>query len=223
MLIDLRSDTVTQPTSAMRQAMANAEVGDDVYGDDPTVNALQHEAARLAGKEAALFLPSGTQANLVALLSHCQRGDEYLVGQQAHNYKYEAGGAAVLGGIQPQPIEADDDGTLPLDNVAAAIKPDDIHFARSRLLSLENTISGRYCRSPIWNRRGSSAASGGWRCISTARAFSTPRWRSTCRCTRLCNTAIPSPSACPKASARRWDRCCAAAPNLFSAPFAGAK
>lgn len=143
MLIDLRSDTVTQPTAAMRQAMANAEVGDDVYGDDPTVNALQNEAARLAGKEAALFLPSGTQANLVALLSHCQRGDEYLVGQQAHNYKYEAGGAAVLGGIQPQPIEADDDGTLPLDKVAAAIKPDDIHFARSRLFSLENTISGK--------------------------------------------------------------------------------
>ncbi|OAH28233.1 low-specificity L-threonine aldolase [Serratia marcescens] len=143
MLIDLRSDTVTRPSAAMRQAMAQAEVGDDVYGDDPTVNALEAEAVRLSGKEAALFLPSGTQANLVALLSHCQRGDEYLVGQQAHNYKYEAGGAAVLGSIQPQPIEADADGTLPLDKLAAAIKPDDIHFARTRLLSLENTISGR--------------------------------------------------------------------------------
>jgi threonine aldolase len=127
----------------MRTAMAQADVGDDVYGDDPTVNALQAEAVRLSGKEAALFLPTGTQANLVALLSHCQRGEEYIVGQQAHNYKYEAGGAAVLGSIQPQPIEANSDGTLPLDKVAAAIKPDDIHFAKTRLLSLENTISGR--------------------------------------------------------------------------------
>lgn len=143
MLIDLRSDTVTQPCAAMRSVMANADVGDDVYGDDPTVNALQAEAIRLSGKEAALFLPTGTQANLVALLSHCQRGEEYIVGQQAHNYKYEAGGAAVLGSIQPQPIEANPDGTLPLDKVAAAIKPDDIHFAKTRLLSLENTISGR--------------------------------------------------------------------------------
>ncbi|WP_337264433.1 MULTISPECIES: low-specificity L-threonine aldolase [unclassified Serratia (in: enterobacteria)] len=143
MLIDLRSDTVTQPCAAMRNVMAHAAVGDDVYGDDPTVNALQAEAVRLSGKEAALFLPTGTQANLVALLSHCQRGEEYIVGQQAHNYKYEAGGAAVLGSIQPQPIEANPDGTLPLDKVAAAIKPDDIHFAKTRLLSLENTISGR--------------------------------------------------------------------------------
>ncbi|WP_411752276.1 low-specificity L-threonine aldolase [Serratia sp. (in: enterobacteria)] len=143
MLIDLRSDTVTQPGAEMRTAMAQADVGDDVYGDDPTVNALQAEAVRLSGKEAALFLPTGTQANLVALLSHCQRGEEYIVGQQAHNYKYEAGGAAVLGSIQPQPIEANPDGTLPLDKVAAAIKPDDIHFAKTRLLSLENTISGR--------------------------------------------------------------------------------
>lgn len=143
MFIDLRSDTVTQPSAEMRSAMARADVGDDVYGDDPTVNALQAEAVRLSGKEAALFLPTGTQANLVALLSHCQRGEEYIVGQQAHNYKYEAGGAAVLGSIQPQPVEAAPDGTLPLDKVAAAIKPDDIHFARTRLLSLENTISGR--------------------------------------------------------------------------------
>ncbi|KEY57757.1 low-specificity L-threonine aldolase [Serratia sp. DD3] len=143
MLIDLRSDTVTQPSAEMRSAMARADVGDDVYGDDPTVNALQSEAVRLSGKEAALFLPTGTQANLVALLSHCQRGEEYIVGQQAHTYKYEAGGAAVLGSIQPQPVEAAPDGTLPLDKVAAAIKPDDIHFARTRLLSLENTISGR--------------------------------------------------------------------------------
>lgn len=142
-MIDLRSDTVTRPSPAMLSAMVSARTGDDVYGDDPTVNALEAEAARLSGKQAALFLPTGTQANLVALLTHCQRGDEYIVGQLAHNYKYEAGGAAVLGSIQPQPIEAAHDGTLPLDKVAAAIKPDDIHFARTRLLSLENTFGGK--------------------------------------------------------------------------------
>lgn len=143
MYIDLRSDTVTRPSPAMRQRMANAEVGDDVYGEDPTVKALEVEGARLSGKAASLFLPSGTQANLVALLTHCQRGDEYIVGQKAHNYLYEAGGAAVLGSIQPQPLDANDDGSLPLDKVLAAIKPDDILFAQTRLLSLENTHSGR--------------------------------------------------------------------------------
>ncbi|CAM3490978.1 low-specificity L-threonine aldolase [Rouxiella silvae] len=142
-MIDLRSDTVTRPSEAMRQAMYQAEVGDDVYGDDPTVNALQAMACELTGKEAALFFPTGTQANLVALLSHCQRGDEYIVGQKAHNYMYEAGGAAVLGSIQPQPLDMADDGSIPLEKVAAAIKPDDIHFARTRLLSLENTHSGK--------------------------------------------------------------------------------
>ncbi len=142
-MIDLRSDTVTRPSAAMLDAMMNAATGDDVYRDDPTVNALEAEAAALSGKAAALFFPSGTQANLVALLCHCQRGDEYIVGQQAHNYKYEAGGAAVLGSIQPQPILAAADGTLPLADVAAAIKPDDIHFARTRLLSLENTHHGK--------------------------------------------------------------------------------
>ncbi|MCX8957361.1 low-specificity L-threonine aldolase [Erwinia psidii] len=142
-MIDLRSDTVTQPSAAMLCAMMAAETGDDVYGDDPTVNALEAKAASLSGKEAALFLPSGTQANLVALLCHCQRGEEYIVGQLAHNYKYEAGGAAVLGSIQPQPILAAADGTLPLDVVAQFIKPDDIHFAVTRLLSLENTHNGK--------------------------------------------------------------------------------
>ncbi|SUQ59026.1 Low specificity L-threonine aldolase [Raoultella terrigena] len=142
-MIDLRSDTVTRPGRAMLDAMLSAPVGDDVYGDDPTVNALQRYAAELAGKEAALFLPSGTQANLVGLLSHCQRGEEYIVGQGAHNYLYEAGGAAVLGSIQPQPIDAAADGTLPLDKVAAKIKPDDVHFAPTRLLSLENTHNGK--------------------------------------------------------------------------------
>lgn len=142
-MLDLRSDTVTRPSEAMRLAMSRAEVGDDVYGDDPSINRLEQEAAELSGKPAALFLPSGTQANLVALLTHCQRGEEYIVGQKAHNYLYEAGGAAVLGSIQPQPIDAAPDGTLPLDRVAGVIKPDDIHFARSRLLSLENTHNGK--------------------------------------------------------------------------------
>ncbi|MDU5499993.1 MAG: low-specificity L-threonine aldolase [Enterobacter sp.] len=142
-MIDLRSDTVTRPSRAMLEEMMAAPVGDDVYGDDPTVNELQRYAAALSGKEAALFLPTGTQANLVALLSHCERGEEYIVGQGAHNYLYEAGGAAVLGSIQPQPIDAAPDGTLPLDKVAAKIKADDIHFARTRLLSLENTHNGK--------------------------------------------------------------------------------
>ncbi|MBK4724058.1 low-specificity L-threonine aldolase [Pantoea agglomerans] len=142
-MIDLRSDTVTRPSQAMLNAMMSAETGDDVYGDDPTVNQLESEAARLSGKAAALFLPTGTQANLVALLCHCQRGEEYIVGQLAHNYKYEAGGAAVLGSIQPQPILAAADGSLPLDVVAQFIKPDDVHFAVTRLLSLENTHNGK--------------------------------------------------------------------------------
>ena len=141
--IDLRSDTVTRPCDGMREAMSRAEVGDDVFGDDPTVNRLQQQTADIAGHEAALFLPSGTQSNLVGLLAHCQRGDEYIVGQQAHTYKYEGGGAAVLGSIQPQPIEFAPDGTLDLDKVAAAIKPDDFHFARTRLLALENTLAGK--------------------------------------------------------------------------------
>jgi threonine aldolase len=141
--IDLRSDTVTRPTAAMREAMSRAEVGDDVYGEDPTVNALQQRLADELGFAAGLFAPSGTQANLLALLSHCQRGDEYIVGMDAHTYKYEGGGAAVFGSIQPQPIVQAADGTLPLDAVEPAIKPDDPHFARTRLLCLENTWHGR--------------------------------------------------------------------------------
>jgi len=142
-MIDLRSDTVTKPTAAMRQAMAAAEVGDDVFGEDPTVNRLEKMAADMLGKEAALFATSGTQSNLLALMSHCGRGDEYIVGQQAHTYRFEAGGAAVLGSIQPQPLDLEPDGTLDLDRVAAAIKPDDFHFARTRLLCLENTHNGK--------------------------------------------------------------------------------
>ena len=141
--IDLRSDTVTRPTAAMRAAMMEAPLGDDVFGDDPTVNALQEKVAAMLGKEAALFMPSGTQSNLSALMAHCQRGDEYIVGQGAHTYRYEAGGGAVLGSIQPQPITNQPDGSLALADIEAAIKPDDAHFARTRLLCLENTFGGQ--------------------------------------------------------------------------------
>ncbi len=147
--IDLRSDTVTRPTHGMRQAMMQAEVGDDVFADDPTVNALEHRVADMAGKASALLFPSGTQSNLVALLTHCQRGDEYIVGQTYHTYKYEGGGGAVLGGIQPQPLPVQTDGTLSLDAIAEAIKPDDFHFARTRLLALENTQWGRVMPEPF--------------------------------------------------------------------------
>lgn len=140
---DFRSDTVTRPTAAMRAAMMAAEVGDDVWGEDPTVIRLEHTLAERAGMEAGLFMPSGTQSNLVALLTHCARGDEYIVGQQAHTYRYEGGGAAVFGGIQPQPLDANAAGGLDLDKVVQAIKPDDFHFARTRLLCLENTMQGK--------------------------------------------------------------------------------
>ncbi|OOV96444.1 low-specificity L-threonine aldolase [Pseudomonas sp. MF4836] len=142
-VIDLRSDTVTQPSAGMLEAMAGARTGDDVYGEDPTVNQLEADLAQRLGFAAALFVPSGTMSNLLGLMAHCERGDEYIVGQQAHTYKYEGGGAAVLGSIQPQPLEFQDDGSLDLAQVAAAIKPDDFHFARSRLLALENTMQGK--------------------------------------------------------------------------------
>lgn len=142
-LIDLRSDTVTQPTAAMREAMMAAELGDDVYGEDPTVNRLETWLAKELGFEAALFVPTGTMSNLLGLMAHCERGDEYIVGQQAHTYKYEGGGAAVLGSIQPQPIDGEVDGSLDLTKVEAAIKQDDFHFARTRLLALENTMQGK--------------------------------------------------------------------------------
>ena len=142
-MIDLRSDTVTRPTAAMRAAMASAEVGDDVFADDPTVNALQERIAAMLGKEAAIFVPTGTQSNLCALMAHCGRGDEYLVGQSAHTYLMEGGGAAVLGSIQPQPIAQQADGSIALADITAHIKPDDAHFARTRLLALENTWGGK--------------------------------------------------------------------------------
>ena len=142
-MIDLRSDTVTHPTEEMRDFMKTAKVGDDVYGEDPTVNELEDFAASLLGKEAALFLPTGTQSNLTALLTHCQRGDEYIVGQEAHTFKYEGGGAAVLGSIQPQPINFELDGSLAIESIKSAIKPEDNHFARTKLICLENTQAGK--------------------------------------------------------------------------------
>lgn len=141
--IDLRSDTVTRPTRAMRQAMHEAVVGDDVYGEDPTVRELETILARMTGKPEGLFMPSGTQSNLVALLTHCGRGDEYIAAQDAHTYRYEGGGAAVLGGIQPQPVPARPEGGMDLAAAEAAIKPDDFHFARTRLLCIENTTHGQ--------------------------------------------------------------------------------
>jgi len=142
--VDLRSDTVPRPTAAMRAAAADVPVGDDVFGEDPTVNALQERLAGELGFAAGLFVASGTQSNLLGLMAHCERGDEYLVGSEAHTFKYEGGGAAVLGSIQPQPIPTSPDGTLPLDLVEKAIKPlGDAHFARSKLLALENTWGGR--------------------------------------------------------------------------------
>jgi threonine aldolase len=142
-VVDLRSDTVTRPTPAMREAMAAAPLGDDVFGDDPSVNALQEKIAGLLGFEAALFVPTGTQSNLCAILSHCQRGDEYIVGQLQHCYRWEGGGGAVFGSVQPQPLDHQEDGTLALADIEAAIKPDDPHFACSRLLALENTLGGK--------------------------------------------------------------------------------
>lgn len=146
--IDLRSDTVTRPGAAMRAAMHDATVGDDVFGDDPTVNRLQASLAERLGFETGLFFPSGTQSNLAALIAHCQRGDEYIVGQEAHTYRYEGGGAAVFGSIQPQPLANLEDGSIAVADIEAAIKPDDIHFARTRLIALENTIGGKVLPPP---------------------------------------------------------------------------
>ena len=141
--VDLRSDTVTQPTPGMRAAMAAAPLGDDVFGDDPSVNTLQEKIAGMLGFEAALFVPTGTQSNLCGVLAHCQRGDEYIVGQMQHCYRWEGGGAAVFGSVQPQPLDHQADGSLALADIEAAIKPDDPHFARTRLLALENTLGGK--------------------------------------------------------------------------------
>ena len=142
-MIDFRSDTVTRPTTAMLKVMNAAELGDDVFDDDPTVDRLEALVAETLGKESSMFVPSGTQSNLAALMTHCARGDEYIVGQQAHTYLFEGGGGATLGGIQPQPIDQEPDGTLDLGKLAKLIKPDDYHYARTRLLCLENTTWGK--------------------------------------------------------------------------------
>jgi threonine aldolase len=177
-VIDLRSDTVTQPTPAMRAAMMGAPLGDDVFGDDPSVNALQDKIAALLGKEAALFMATGTQSNLCALMSHCQRGDEYIVGQMAHTYRWEGGGGAVLGSIQPQPLNNQPDGSLALADIEAAIKPDDPHFARSKLLCLENTIGGQvltldyqHAATELARRKGLSTHLDGARLFNAAVAM----------------------------------------------------
>ena len=141
--MDFRSDTVTRPTARMREAMSNAPVGDDVYGEDPTVNALEEKAAAMLGFEAALYGISGTQTNLLGLLAHCERGHEVIVGQMAHTYRWEAGGMAVLGSIQPQPLDQRADGTMDMAAIEAAIKPDDSHYAITRLIALENTWGGK--------------------------------------------------------------------------------
>nr|WP_237704245.1 low-specificity L-threonine aldolase [Idiomarina sp. A28L] len=141
--IDLRSDTVTQPSAAMREYMLAAQTGDDVYGEDPTINLLEQRVAKLFAKESALLCTSGTQSNLIALLSHCQRGEEYIVGEEYHTYRYEAGGAAVLGGIVPQTVPVQADGSLSVDVLASKIKVDDPHFPITRLIALENTHCGK--------------------------------------------------------------------------------
>jgi threonine aldolase len=183
-MIDLRSDTVTKPTAAMRAAMMAAELGDDVFGDDPTVNALQARIAAMLGKEAALFVPTGTQSNLCGLMAHCGRGDEYIVGQMAHTYRWEGGGAAVLGSIQPQPLVNQPDGTIRLEDIEAAIKPDDAHFAKSRLLTLENTWGGNVlpldyidAATALAKRRGLATHLDGARLFNAAVASGTPAAR----------------------------------------------
>lgn len=140
--VDFRSDTVTTPSAGMRRAMADAEVGDAVYDEDPTTNRLESMAAEILGKEAGLFFPSATQANLAGIMAHCGRGDEYTVGQTAHAYRDEGGGAAVLGSVQPQPLPNEPDGIIDLDAITSAIKPDDFHNPITRLLTLENTFNG---------------------------------------------------------------------------------
>jgi threonine aldolase len=170
--IDLRSDTVTKPSVEMRRAMMAAEVGDDVYGEDPTVNKLESLAADMLGTEAALFCTSGTQSNLLALMAHCERGDEYIVGQHAHTYRYEGGGAAVLGSIQPQPLDLEEDGTLNLEKVSRFIKPDDPHYARTKLLCLENTHMGKVLPLPYLKEAKKFADSKGLRMhLDGARLF----------------------------------------------------
>jgi threonine aldolase len=202
--IDLRSDTVTQPTAAMREAMAAAPLGDDVYGSDPSVNELQEKIAARLGFEAALFMPTGTQSNLCAILAHCARGDEYIVGQQAHCYRWEGGGAAVFGSVQPQPLDHAADGSLPLAQIEAAIKPDDAHFARTRLLALENTIGGRLLPLDYVRAATELARSRGLqRHLDGARLFNA----AAAQAERAGTLAVGDRAASVNAEARRIARC----------------
>lgn len=137
-IVDLRSDTVTLPPPAMREAALRAPLGDDVYGEDPTVRTLEEQAAEITGKEAALLVTSGTMGNLVAVLTHCGRGDEVILGDQSHTFLYEVGGISALGGVHPHPVHNEPDGTMPLREIEAAIRPENVHFPRTRLICLEN-------------------------------------------------------------------------------------
>ena len=212
-VIDLRSDTVTQPSAGMREAMANAPMGDDVYGEDPSVNKLESELALRLGFASALFVPTGTMSNLLALMAHCGRGDEYIVGQQAHTYKYEGGGAAVLGSIQPQPLEVQADGSLDLAQVVAAIKPDDFHFARTRLLALENTMQGKVLPVEYLAAASRLTREHGWRCTLMALGCTTRP--SSWGLMRVISPGISTRyrCACPKVWVRQWAPCCAALPS----------
>jgi threonine aldolase len=185
--IDFRSDTVTKPTEGMRKAMYLAEVGDDVLGDDPTVKALEEKICIMLQKESALFVSSGTQANLLSIMSHCERGDEYIAGQSAHCYSHEGGGASVFGSIQPQPIEFNSDGTLDLAAAEAKIKPDDFHFARTKLLCLENTQDGKalpldYIKnaSAFCRKKGLAIHLDGARIFNAAEACKVPAGKISC-------------------------------------------
>lgn len=170
--IDLRSDTITQPTDAMRQAMLHAEVGDDVYGEDPGVNALEAHGARLLGKQAALFVPSGTMSNLLAVMSHCQRGEGAILGNAAHIYRYEAQGSAVLGSVALQPLPMQRDGTLAFDDIKAALAPDDAHFVQTRLICLENTHNGKVLPLSYLQEMGAFVAERGFKLhLDGARLF----------------------------------------------------
>jgi threonine aldolase len=229
--VDLRSDTVTQPTPAMRAAMAAAPLGDDVFADDPSVNALQDKIAQMLGFEAALFVPTGTQSNLCAILSHCQRGDEYIVGQMQHCYRWEGGGAAVFGSVQPQPLNHASNGSLPLADIEAAIKPDDAHFARTKLLALENTLGGKLIpfayvqeATDLARRKGLARHLDGARLFNAAVAQAAQTGADARAEARRIAQCFDSVSVCfSKGWARRWARRCAAARSSSRAPTASAR
>ena len=202
-LVDLRSDTVTQPTAGMREAMISAALGDDVLGDDPSVIHLQEKIADMLGFEAALFMPTGTQSNLCGILAHCQRGDEYIVGQKAHTYLWEGGGAAVFGSVQPQPLNHQADGSLALDDIEAAIKPDDAHFARTRLLALENTIGGKLIpmayieqATQFAHSKGLATHLDGARLFNAAVAQAVQRGTNACKEAKVIASCFDSVSVC---------------------------